>query len=101
MTELDGFTWGQTPSETHAAVDLDARVAELSELHLRLAVAILREAIRIPADYVDRPIDDGGDPANGLSNHEGPRLEFLRQTIIDVGAVRHADPAVRDDREAV
>ena len=37
---------------------------------------ILRECIRIPADYVDRPIDEGGDPACGLSNHEGPRLEY-------------------------
>jgi acetylornithine deacetylase/succinyl-diaminopimelate desuccinylase-like protein len=77
--------------------DLDARVAELSELHLPLAAAILREAIRIPADYVDRSIDDGGDPASGLSNHEGPRLEFLKQTIIDVHAVRHPDDVWFDD----
>jgi len=71
--------------------DLDARVAELSHDHLKLAVAILREAIRIPAEYVDRPVDDGGDPASGLSNHEGPRLEFLKQTIVDIGAVRHPE----------
>lgn len=73
------------------ATSLDSRVAELSELHLPLAAAILRECIRIPADYVDLPRDEGGDPDAGLSNHEGPRLEFLKQTIIDIGAVRYPD----------
>ncbi|MDH5520719.1 MAG: peptidase dimerization domain-containing protein [Acidimicrobiia bacterium] len=83
MTELDDH--------------LNRRVAELSELHLPLAAAILREAIRIPADYVDRPTDEGGDPACGTSNHEGPRLEFFKQTIIDVGAVRFAEDVYFDD----
>ncbi len=76
---------------------LDKRVAELSEFHLPLAAAVLREAIRIPADYVDRPIDEGGDPECGTSNHEGPRLEFLKQTIIDVAAVRFAEDVWFDD----
>ncbi len=76
---------------------LDARVAELAARDLPMAAAILREAIRIPADYVDRPVDEGGDPLCGLSNHEGPRLEFLRQTIIDVGAVRFAEDVRFDD----
>jgi putative selenium metabolism hydrolase len=71
--------------------ELDRRVAELAERYLPLAVGILSEAIRIPADEVDRPVDTGGDPAAGLSNHEGRRLQFLRNTIIDVEAVRHAD----------
>ena len=87
-----------TPTATPgAAADLDARVAELSQRHLDLAVTILREAIRIPADHVDLPTDAGGDPASGLSNHEGPRLEYLRQTIIDIGAVRDADDVWFDD----
>jgi len=77
--------------------NLDTRVAELSELYLDLASAILREAIRIPADYVDRPVDDGGDPASGLSNHEQPRLEYLKQTIIDIGAVRFPEDVWFDD----
>jgi acetylornithine deacetylase/succinyl-diaminopimelate desuccinylase-like protein len=77
--------------------ELDARVAELSQRYLPLAGTILRECIRIPADYVDRPVDDGGDPLCGLSNHEGPRLEYLRQTIIDVGAVRFPDDVWFDD----
>jgi len=69
---------------------LDSRVAELSAQYLPLAAEILKEVIRIPADYVDRAVDDGGDPHCGLSNHEGPRLEYLRDKIIEIGAVRSA-----------
>jgi putative selenium metabolism hydrolase len=76
---------------------LDQRVAELAERYRPLAAGILREAIRIPADLVDRPFDEGGDPRCGLSNHEGPRLLFLRDTIIDVDAVRHAEDVWFDD----
>ena len=79
------------------SAQLDARVGELSERYLDLAAAILREAIRIPADYVDRPVDDGGDPSCGLSNHEQPRLEFLKQTIIDINAVRFPEDVWFDD----
>ncbi|HAP76481.1 MAG TPA: hypothetical protein DCR14_10395 [Acidimicrobiaceae bacterium] len=71
--------------------DLDTRVAEMAGRYRPLAVQILKEAIRIPADDVDRSPDDGGDPLSGLSNHEGHRLRFLRDTIIDVAAVEHAD----------
>jgi acetylornithine deacetylase/succinyl-diaminopimelate desuccinylase-like protein len=77
--------------------DLDRRVAELAERYRPLAVAILREAIRIPADVVDLAPEDGGDPHAGLSNHEGGRLQFLHDTIIDVDAVRHADDVWFDD----
>lgn len=70
------------------SADLDARVAELSARHLPLAVELLREVIRIPADFVDRAVDAGGDPECGLSNHEGPRLEYLRRRIVEIGAVR-------------
>jgi len=76
---------------TVAAVSLDARIAQLAARDLPLAVRILREAIRIPADHVDRAPDEGGDPQCGLSNHEGPRLEYLRRTMVEIGAVRHAD----------
>lgn len=76
---------------------LDQRVADLADRYRPLAVAILKEAIRIPADEVDLPVDDGGDPRSGLSNHERRRLEFLRATIIDVGAVQHADDVGFDD----
>lgn len=56
------------------------RITELSEKYLPLAEELLKEAIRIPADYVDKPINQGGDPDCGLSNHEGPRLEYLKKT---------------------
>ncbi len=42
--------------------DLDGRVAELAARYRPVAERILKEVIRIPADYVDKPADDGGDP---------------------------------------
>ena len=77
--------------------ELDRKVAELAERYRPLAVRILKEAIRIPADEVDRSVDDGGDPRSGLSNHEATRLQFLRNTIIDIDAVRHADDVWFDE----
>jgi len=71
--------------------DLDRRVAEFAARDRGLAIEILREVVRIPADYVDRAPDDGGDPSCGLSNHEGPRLEYLRRRIVEIGAVRSPD----------
>lgn len=64
---------------------LDAKIAQLAEQYRPLAVRILKEAIRIPADYVDK------DPKCGLSGHELPRLEYLKRTIVDIGAVERAD----------
>jgi acetylornithine deacetylase/succinyl-diaminopimelate desuccinylase-like protein len=74
-----------------ASSALDDRLAALAARDLPLATSILREAIRIPADVVDRPLEAGGDPACGLSNHEGPRIEYLLRTMIEIGAV--ANPA--------
>jgi acetylornithine deacetylase/succinyl-diaminopimelate desuccinylase-like protein len=68
--------------------NLDARVAELAARDRELASSILKEVVRIPHDYVDRPEEEGGDPLCGLSNHEKPRLDFLKKTIIEIGAVR-------------
>lgn len=73
------------------AETLDTLITAAAKEARQQAVALLREAIRIPADYVDRPPEEGGDPECGLSNHEGPRLEYLRQRIIELGAVD--DPA--------
>lgn len=67
---------------------LDKKVAELAARDRGLAVKLLKEVVRIPADYVDKPADAGGDPQCGLSNHEGPRLEYLERMIVEVGAVR-------------
>lgn len=70
------------------ATALDVEVAAAAARLRPLAVRILKEAIRIPADHVGLPVDQGGDPSCGLSNHEGPRLEYLRRTIVEIGAVR-------------
>jgi acetylornithine deacetylase/succinyl-diaminopimelate desuccinylase-like protein len=71
---------------------MDEKIMELAHDSLPLAAELLAEAIRIPADYVDRPVEQGGDPSCGLSNHEGPRLEYLRSKIVELGAVdRHED----------
>lgn len=72
---------------------LDTRIAALAARDLPLAVEILKEAIRIPADFVDRPVAEGGDPFCGLSNHEGPRIEYLRRRLVEIKAVRSADDA--------
>ena len=69
---------------------LDEKVAALAARYRPLAARILREAIRIPADYVDKPVEEGGDPLCGLSNHEGPRMEYLKRIVVEVGAVRRA-----------
>ncbi len=67
--------------------NLDQRIVELAERYRALAVKILQEAIRIPADYVDKAADAGGDPDCGLSNHEGPRLAFLRNAVVEHASV--------------
>lgn len=78
-------------SGTTTVTELDRRIAALAARDLPLAIEILKEAIRIPADWVDRPADQGGDPQCGLSNHEGPRLDYLRRKMIEIRAVAHPD----------
>jgi putative selenium metabolism hydrolase len=73
------------------ATALDARIAALAARDLPLAVQVLKDAIRIPADVVSTPVEQGGDPQCGLSNHEGPRIEFLRRTLLGIGAVASAE----------
>ncbi len=73
------------------AVSLDARVAELAERYRPLAREMLAEVVRIPADYVDKSPEQGGDPRCGLSNHEGPRLQYLKRKIVEIGAVRRPE----------
>ena len=64
--------------------DLDAHVAALAAEYRPLAASLLAEVVRIPADHV------ADDPSCGLSNHEGPRLRYLRERIVAIGAVREA-----------
>ena len=77
--------------------NLDTRVAELAAKYRPLAAEMLREVIRIPADYVGKPADAGGDARCGLSNHEFPRLEYLRKKIIEIKAVRQPEDVSFDD----
>ena len=72
-------------------VNLDTRAAELAARDRSLAAEILKEAVRIPSDYVDRTVKEGGDPSCGLSNHEQPRLEYLKRRIVEIGAVRRPE----------
>jgi putative selenium metabolism hydrolase len=78
-------------------MSLDSKIAELSQKYRPLAQKILAEVVRIPADHVDKPVDAGGDPECGLSNHEGPRLEYLRRMIIEIGAVKKPNDVGFDD----
>jgi acetylornithine deacetylase/succinyl-diaminopimelate desuccinylase-like protein len=66
---------------------LDQRIRELAERDRSLAIELLREVVRLPADWVDRPVDEDGDPLCGTSNHEEPRLEYLRRKAIELGSV--------------
>jgi len=70
---------------------MDQKISELAKKYLPLAGELLREAIRVPADHVDRPPEEGGDPLCGLSNHEGPRLEYWRRRMPEIGAVAAAE----------
>ena len=77
--------------------NLDQKISALSAKYLPLAGEILKEAIRIPADYVDKPVDQGGDPECGLSNHEGPRLKYLKKRIVEIDAVRSPEDVWFDE----
>jgi putative selenium metabolism hydrolase len=69
---------------------LDERVRELAARDRGLAAKILAESIRIPADHVAE------DPSCGLSNHEGPRLEYMKKTLWEIGAIRKEEDAFFD-----
>ncbi len=76
---------------------MDDKVIELAKKYRPLAVELLKEVIRIPADHVDRAPEEGGDPRCGLSNHEGPRLEYLRDRIRAIGAVARPEDVGFDE----
>jgi len=84
-------------SASSKSTELDAKVAELAEKYRPLAATILKEAIRIPADYVDKPKSEGGDPDCGLSNHEKPRLDYLKKMIVEIKAVEDKDDVWYDE----
>ena len=57
--------------------ELDHKISELAQKYAPDAIELLREIVRIPADFCDK------DPLCGTSNHEGPRLEYLKDKIIE------------------
>lgn len=61
--------------------ELDARIYELAIKYSPLAIELLKQMILIPSEHI------GNDSKCGESNHENPRLEFLRNKIIELGAV--------------
>jgi len=76
---------------------MNDRIQELARKYHPQAVETLKEAVRLPTDWVDRPADDGGDPLCGLSNHEGPRIDYFRRKVLEVGAVDGPDDVGIDD----
>ncbi len=76
---------------------LDRKIIQLSQACIPEAVQLLKELIRIPHDYVDKPVEEGGDPLCGLSNHEGPRLEYLKSQVLALGAVDGPENIGLDD----
>ncbi|HET8798903.1 MAG TPA: peptidase dimerization domain-containing protein, partial [Thermoanaerobaculia bacterium] len=79
-----------TPITATSTTKLDEKIARLARQYRPLAVEILKEAIRIPADHLDE------DPKCGLSGHELPRLEYLRRMIVECGAVDGPDDVTLD-----
>lgn len=79
-----------TTSTTTSLTALDQRIAARAREYRPLAVEILREAIRIPVDFLE------SDPRCGLSGHERPRLEYLRRTILETGAVERPEDVAFD-----
>jgi putative selenium metabolism hydrolase len=76
---------------------LDRAAMEAAERCREAAVETLRESVRLPADWVDRPPEEGGDPLCGITNHEGPRLEYLKRRVVELGAVDSAEDVGFDD----
>ncbi len=72
-------------------MSLSTKVAKLAAEYRPLAAKIFAEVVRIPADHV------ASDPSSGLSNHEGPRLEYLKKMIVEIGAVRRPEDVFFDD----
>ncbi|OHT14775.1 Clan MH, family M20, peptidase T-like metallopeptidase [Tritrichomonas foetus] len=70
---------------------LDKRIQNLATQYEKDAAQLLRELISFPEDHLQ------ADPLCGTSNHEKLRLEFLRQRIIDLGAVLNKSDVNFDD----
>lgn len=71
--------------------ELDKTIYALAKKYDFLARDLLREIIRIPADHYDQ------DSFCGTSNHEGPRLEYLKNRIVELGAVSKPEDVFFDE----
>jgi putative selenium metabolism hydrolase len=71
--------------------ELDKKIVELSKKYQDEAIELIKELVRIPADHYDK------DPLCGTSNHEGPRLEYLKKKIVELGAVEKPEDVRFDD----
>ena len=67
------------------------KITELAQKYTEDAVQLLRELIEIPEKHLTE------DPLCGTSNHEFVRLEFLKQKIIELGAVSSGADINYDD----
>ncbi|OHT17700.1 Clan MH, family M20, peptidase T-like metallopeptidase [Tritrichomonas foetus] len=85
--DIEKFKW-KDPNEL---TELDRQIAELAQKYSPDALRLLAELIRIPADHYEK------DPLCGTSNHETPRLDYLRQFIIDNGAVESPEDVNYDE----
>lgn len=70
---------------------LDMKITELAQKYSDDAAQLLRELIAIPEAHIKE------DPRCGSSNHESARLEFLKQKIIELGAVSSPADIKYDD----
>ena len=84
--DITKCTWPE-PAEIS---EFDKRVYELAQKYAPDALNLLAELIHVPADHAE-------DPECGMSNHEGPRLELLKQRIVELGAVDSDTDVYFDD----
>ena len=70
---------------------LDRRITELAINFRSDSISLLKELIRLPLDTLST------DSKSGTSGHEGPRLQYLKQRIVELGAVRSAEDVFFDD----
>jgi hypothetical protein len=61
---------------------LDAKIASAAARDLPLAAAILREAIRIPADHVDRPPGAPAGSGSGAARGPPPAAAIPRKRLL-------------------
>lgn len=86
MSVEDQFNFAKVQwPKCDSLTELDQKIYELAQKYAPDAIELLREIVRIPTDHYDQ------DPFCGTSNHEGPRLGYLKKRIFELGAVTKAE----------